>query len=104
MDKVNIGKNLKTLRMNYGITQAELAESIDVTTDHVDHVENGYNGLSLLRLLKICDALKVTPNDIMAGEYKAETKDIDNTLSLDNMKPEDSVLINKLSCYLKSKP
>ncbi len=74
-------------------TQAELAEAAGVTTDHISHVESGSNGISLKLLLKIRQALRITPNDILTGEYETEEKSDGNTLSLDQIEPSDSDLI-----------
>ena len=103
MNKVNIGHNLEIMRKRQGLTQAELAEAVDVTTDHIDHVENGYNGLSILRLLMLCNVLEVTPNDILAGEYIPPKTEDANTLPLDCLEPTDKVFICKIYHFLKNK-
>ncbi|MCI8339213.1 MAG: helix-turn-helix transcriptional regulator [Lachnospiraceae bacterium] len=103
MNQMKIGQNLSAIRLQHGLTQAELAEAADVTTDHISHVENGSNGISLELLLKICRALGITPNDILSGEYETEEKSDDHTLSLDQLEPSDIDLIEKIAHYLKNK-
>ena len=103
MNTTHIRKNLVALRLTHGLTQAELAEAVDVTTNHISHVENGSNGISLELLLKICRALGITPNDILSGEYETEEKSDGHALSLDHMEPSDIDLIEKIAYYMKNK-
>lgn len=96
MNRTNIGNNIGSLRRKRGITQAELAEAVDVTTDHIDHVENGYSGISLSLVLKICGVLRVAPNDILAGKYEIEEENdssLQTMFTLDNVKPADKILL-----------
>ena len=103
MNTMKIGQNLSAIRLRHGLTQAELAEAADVTTDHISHIESGSRGISLELLLKICLALRTTPNDILAGEYGTKEKGDGHTLSLDHMEPSDIDLIEKIAYYLKNK-
>lgn len=45
MNTLKIGQNLSAIRMQHGLTQAELAEAIGVTTSHIGHVESGSRAL-----------------------------------------------------------
>ncbi len=103
MSKMKIGQNLSAIRLQHGLTQAELAEAVGVTTDHISHVENGSNGISLELLLKICLALRITPNDILSGEYDTTEKNDGYTLSLDRLDPSDRDLIEKIAYYMENK-
>lgn len=103
MNTTHIRKNLSAIRLAHGLTQAELAEAVGVTIDHIGHVENGSNGISLELLLKICRALGITPNDILSGEYETEEKSDGHALSLDHMEPSDIDLIEKIAYYMKNK-
>ncbi len=98
-----INKNLAALRIANGLTQAELAEAVGVTTDHIGHVENGSSGISLRFLIKICRILKITPNDVLSGEYETEAEDDGHTLSLDRMKPSDRDLMQKIAYFMENK-
>ena len=103
MNTAQIRKNLEALRLMHGLTQAELAEAVDVTTNHISHVENGSSGISLKLILKICRALKITPNDILSGEYDTTEKDDGHALSLEHLEPSDIDLIQKIAHYMKNK-
>lgn len=106
MNRTNIGNNIGILRRQQGITQAELAEAVSVTTDHIDHVENGFSGISLSLLLKICRILRVAPNDILAGEYEIEEENdssLQTMFTLDNVKPADKILLSHLYYFMRSR-
>lgn len=102
MDNI-IGNNLKTLRKENGFTQEQLAEAVNVTTDHIAHVENGYCNLSLNKLEHICNALNVTPNDVMAGRFTAKEKHSNNVIPLDNLNADDRNLLRTIYNLLKKK-
>ena len=103
MNQMKIGQNLSAIRLQHGLTQAELAEAVGVTTDHISHVENGTNGISLELILKICRTLKITPNDILSGEYDTTEKNDGHALSLDRLEPSDRDLIERLRITWKTK-
>lgn len=80
MDILIIGKNVRTLRNQAGLTQAQLAEAIDKSTIHVSHIENGLTNISLECLLALCAALKTTPNTILQGNYTIPSPEHHNLL------------------------
>ena len=51
------------------LTQAQLAEIVDLSTNHISHIENGSSKMSLDTLIDICNALNVSPNEILWGTY-----------------------------------
>lgn len=69
IDTTTIGQNVRALRDQAGLTQAQLAEAIDKSTIHVSHIENGLTSISLECLLSLCVALETTPNIILEGTY-----------------------------------
>ena len=69
-----IGKRIATIRKSKGLTQAQLAESADITNNFLSHIERSHSIPSLETLIKICDALDVTPNQILLGT-KTDTPD-----------------------------
>lgn len=109
MNRKNIGQNLRTLRRQCGITQAELAEKIGVSTDHVSHAEIGFGSISLPLLIEICKLLDVTPNDILAGEYTPDCDDKElmeedgqygSKIVFEDVNPEDRMLLNYLHQFM----
>ena len=69
MDLKLIGLNIKNCRNRMKLTQAQLAEIVDLSTNHISHIENGSSKMSLDTLIDICNALNVSPNEILWGAY-----------------------------------
>ena len=110
MNKKNVGQNLRTLRRQCGMTQADLAERTGVSTDHISHAEIGSGTISLPLLIEICRLLEVTPNDILAGEYAPDTSEksgvlgenglYDRTISFKDVNPEDRMLLEHMYQFM----
>ena len=62
-----IGKRLAELRKSKKITQEKLAEMTSLANNYISNIENNRSIPSLETLVKLCDALEVTPNDILLG-------------------------------------
>ena len=73
MNLRRIGKNIQTRRKELKMTQAELAEKANLSNIHISHIETGSVNMSLETLLTLCHELKVTPNDLLLGEYLTES-------------------------------
>lgn len=59
-----VGRRLKLLRKQRGISQKQLAERLGVTFQQIQKYEKGLNRLPASRMLSICFALDITPNDL----------------------------------------
>ena len=62
--KALFGKNLKTLRLNAGLTQSQLAKSLGLKEVTVSNIERGIRFITAETLEKICKALKSNPSDL----------------------------------------
>ena len=62
-----IGKRLAGLRKSKKITQEKLSEMTNLANNYISNIENNRSIPSLETLVKLCDALEVTPNDILLG-------------------------------------
>lgn len=54
------GQRLKTFRKKCKLTQAELAEKLDLSTNFVGMIERGKRNTTIDKLFKIADALDIT--------------------------------------------
>lgn len=86
MDQVKVGNYISQKRKELGLTQKQLAELIEVTDKSISKWERG-NGLpDVTRLKPLCDALKVSMNELVAGEDISESvlsqKTEENIMSL----------------------
>lgn len=90
-----IGSNIKKFRKIKGLTQAKLAEMIDISTIHMSHMETGSVSMSLECLIKICDSLDITPDDLLLGEYKLNTMSTSKLLTsiMENLTVDERKMI-----------
>lgn len=63
-----IGNKLYTFRKRFGMTQAELADSAGLSDRTYADIERGTVNMRLETMLRICNVLKITPNDILVEE------------------------------------
>jgi transcriptional regulator with XRE-family HTH domain len=62
-----IGKNIRSYRKKKGITQEQLAELTELSTNHISHVEIGSTPISLPALITICEVLGITADQVLYG-------------------------------------
>ena len=72
MDQQKIGRFLKELRKEKGITQEQLAEQFSVSNRTISRWENGNNMPDLDILIEISDYYEVDLREILNGERKSE--------------------------------
>lgn len=72
MDQVKIGRFLKELRKQKGLTQEQMAEKFNVTSRTISRWENGNNMPDLDILIEISDYYEVDLREILNGERKSE--------------------------------
>ena len=63
-----LGENIKREREKAGYTQERFSEIIDMTPNNLYAVERGVAGVSLKTLRRICEALKVSADDLLFGQ------------------------------------
>ena len=63
-----LGENIKREREKAGYTQERFSEIIDMTPNNLSAVERGVAGVSLKTLRRICEALKVSADDLLFGQ------------------------------------
>jgi len=72
MDLVKIGKFIAARRKEAGLTQAQLAEKLNLTDRAVSKWETGRAMPDSSVMLKLCEALSITVNDLLCGEALPE--------------------------------
>ena len=68
MDQVKIGKFIAERRRSVGLTQAQLAEKLDITDRAISKWETGRTMPDSSLMLELCDILEITVNDLLSGE------------------------------------
>lgn len=62
---IQLGKRIRKLRRNKGLTQERLAEKVHVSTTHVGLVETGKRRMSLKTLQKVASAFGMKVKDLL---------------------------------------
>lgn len=62
---MSIGANLKRLRMDKNMSQAELAESVNVTQSMIAQIERGTKALTMELGREISEVLEVPINELL---------------------------------------
>jgi transcriptional regulator with XRE-family HTH domain len=65
LSKKELGARLRSLRLNRGMTQYEVAQAIGTHFTSISAVERGVRGLTVQQIVKLAMALKVSPDDLL---------------------------------------
>ncbi len=63
-----VGENIRKMRLDKKMTQAELAEKSDLDKQSIFRIEKGKLNMSIATLFKIADALEVSTDKLMYGK------------------------------------
>ncbi len=80
----NLGKRMSTRRKSLNMTQAQLAEQLGLSNNHISGIETGSQVPSLETFVGICNALHVTPDYLLLGSMHSDniTQNLIETLHL----------------------
>lgn len=98
-----VGNNLYKVRKATGLTQAEVAEKAGLSDRTYADIERGNTIMRIDTLLKICNALHITPNEILVNDNSIEIteQDIANTIKNCSNNEKETAL-RLLSVYIDS--
>lgn len=68
MDFKKIGKKISDKRTLLGITQEELAEKVDFSTNYISNIETGIKSGSLIFYIKVANELKLSLDYLFSEE------------------------------------
>ncbi len=100
MDQMKIGKFIADCRKNQNLTQAQLAEKLNITDRAVSKWETGKGMPDSSIMLELCNILKISVNDLLCGEvvtmekYNRELEK--NLLEMINQKEESDKRLLKM--------
>ena len=104
-----VGKRVRVLRMQKGISQNKLARSVGISQAHMSNIENGHSNITLENLFALHDILGVSMAsffvDIDGNQGLKEEKYAKGFIGLDDM--IDALLLiknNKLSTQILREP
>lgn len=100
-----IGNKLLIMRKKSGMTQAEVAEKAGLSDRTYADIERGSVNMRTETVLRICEALHITPDEILTEESSLQHKQEELFARLSLCTPkEKSTALELLEIYLKSLP
>jgi len=87
----NYGNQIKSYRINLGLTQGQVASELDVTPGYISNVENGRTAMSLKILIYYAKLMGITLDELV-GNLENDYKDsaLDNALLAEIRKLDDT--------------
>lgn len=104
LDMREIGNKLLAIRKRMGMTQVEVAEAAGLSSRTYADIERGTVNMRVETILHICEALHITPDEILTQsntELTAQEEDILARLNACNSKDKETAL-RLLNVYLQS--
>ena len=89
-----IGENIKQTRLALGLSQAEAAKMLNISTPAFCKIETGQTDLNVSRLLQICKTFRVSVNQLLSVESISDSSAELTKLKLDLIAKDEE--INKL--------
>lgn len=74
--KLSLGKKIRRLRVNNCLSQARLAEAIDVSTNYIGQIERGDRTPSLDTLMALCNALHTSIDYVVSDDVSTRNDEI----------------------------
>lgn len=68
-----IGKRIKNVRAERGMTQEQLASRAGIVVKHLSSIERGQSGISLATLIEVAEVLEVSTDYLLLGKEPQHT-------------------------------
>lgn len=88
-----IGENIQKARLKRKLTQEQLAEKCNVSSEYISSLERGLSSGSISLIVDICNALDITPDYVFS---KCINSNCDSNYNIDILDTETSVAYLKL--------
>lgn len=75
-DKLQTGLKIQEKRRAMHLTQEVLAEKADLSIRTITDIERAVAGMSIESMMRICNVLKVTPNDILIPNEQEDGEEL----------------------------
>lgn len=104
LDTREIGNKLLAIRKKYGMTQNEVAEASGLSNRTYADIERGSVKMRVDTIIHICNALHITPDEILTSENTEITEQQEELFTrLNACSPKDKqTALQLLSVFLKS--
>ncbi len=81
--KEELGKKIKRMRINRGLTQEQLSEAVDISQRTLSGIEIGENFVTAETLDRLVKALNTTTEELFATNHLKEKEDIISEIQSD---------------------
>lgn len=100
-----VGRNIKAIRVSKGMTQEQLAEKLNRSTNYVSLIELGKSGMNAPTIIDISNILDVSSDSLFKGLLEYKTNDKDKTLfeTISALSNEDKDAVTNLVEYIVKK-
>lgn len=102
-DLKHIGNNLYEIRTKKLLSRLDVAEKADLSDRTYADIERGNVNMRIETFLKICNALNITPNDILTIEQEVDCSAEHISTSIKNCsEKEKQTALGLLNLYINS--
>lgn len=104
MKYMELGQNIRTARKRKGYTQAQIAEIMGYSVQHISHVENGITRMSIEFIVCLANCLEVSLDELFRESltYNKEYEHYQISSFLDNSTNEERKMLIKSLSLVKS--
>ncbi|MCI8429819.1 MAG: helix-turn-helix transcriptional regulator [Lachnospiraceae bacterium] len=103
-DRLETGRRIRDFRIKNHLTQAQLAESLDVSTNFVSEIETGKKGISQDTLYRLCRQYNLSADYLLFGRQGPAPSEYTLSEFLASLSAEDiPIVIEYLEATLKIK-
>ncbi len=101
-DLTKIGRRMYEARKKSGMTQAQAAEKAEISDRTYADIERGSVNMRIETLIAICEALKITPNELLLkeDEYISENELV--RLIAECSEKEKNTMLKLIQVYIQS--
>lgn len=71
-----LGRRIRTLRVESGLSQEQLAEQAGLSSKYLGEVERGIGNISVEKLSRIAVTLAISTKDLLDTEHEKKTEDL----------------------------
>lgn len=97
-ENIEIGERLRESRMNLGLSQAQIAEILEVTDEHYRKLESGSVGLTIPKLRLLYEKLGIEPTYLLTGE-KPSAFDLEKYIANCTLEQSDALFARSLKYF-----
>jgi transcriptional regulator with XRE-family HTH domain len=103
-DRLETGKRIRKFRIQNNLTQAQFAESLDVSTNFISEIETGKKGISQDTLYRLCMRYHLSADYLLFGKQGPTPSEYTLSEFLSSLDEEDiPIVIEYLEATLKLK-